>query len=158
MAESPTPETIAQMQRWFAVECNNACWALIDRKDRSPGEDREMLYCAYAAAYHWSKAGTPLNGARAELTLGQAHSLLGHASLATDYARSALEYFENHPCEDWDLAFGHAGVAFAAAVAGDTNNYAWHYAEARRLGEAIADPQDKAIFLDSFARIPPPRE
>lgn len=156
MAESPTPETIAQMQRWFAVECNNACWALIDRKDRSPSEDREMLYCAYAAAYHWSKAGTPLNGARAELALAHTHGLLGHASLALDYARSALEYFENHPCEDWDLAFGHAALAFAEAVAGNREKHALHYAQARRLGEAIIDPQDKAIFLDSFASIPPP--
>ncbi|MCU0488077.1 MAG: hypothetical protein MUE67_03890 [Anaerolineales bacterium] len=157
MAESPTPETIVQMQRWFAVECNNACWALIDQKDRSPAQDREMLYCAYAAAYHWGKAGTQLNGARAELALAQVHSLLGHASLAMDYARSALEYFQQHPCEDWDLAFGHAALAFAAAVAGDADLHTQHYAIARRLGEAIADPQDRAIFLGSFASLPPPQ-
>ncbi len=158
MTESPSLEIIAQMQRWFAVECNNACWDLIERKERSPREDREMLYCAYAAAYHWSKTGTPLNGARAELALAHTHGLLGHANLALEYARSALEYFENHPCEDWDLAFGHAALAFAAAVASDKVDHAWHYAEARRLGEAIADPQDRAIFMDSFARIPAPRE
>lgn len=154
MAETPSPETIAQMHRWYAVECNNACWALIEQAERTPAQDRDMLYNAYSAAYHWSYAGTPLNGARAELALARSHSLLGHGDLALGYAISALNFFENNDCEDWDLAFGHAEVAYAAAVTGDVALHAKHYDAARRRGETIADEIDRNIFLGSFAQVP----
>lgn len=154
MAETPSPETIAQMHRWFAVECNNGCWELIEKAERSPDDDRDMLYRAYAAAYHWSYAGTPLNGARAELALARTHSLLGQGDLALGFAQAALDFFEHNDCEDWDLAFGHAEVAYAAAVTGDEVLHAKHYDAAKRRGETIADEIDRTIFLGSFAQVP----
>lgn len=154
MTEAPSPETIAQMHRWFAVECNNTCWELLEKPQRSPVEDRQMLYRAYASAYHWEHAGTPLNAARAELTLSMVHSQLGHGGLALQYARRDLDFCENNDCEDWDLAYAHAALANAAAVSGDSELHARHYAEAQRRGEGIADEIDRSIFLGSFNQIP----
>ena len=154
MAESPSPETIAHMHRWFAIECNNTCWELIEKANRSPEDDRLMLYRAYGSAYHWDFAGTPLNAARAELTLAHAHSLLGQGELALIYARRDLDFCEHNDCEDWDLAFAHAAMAFAAAVNGDAELHARHYAEAKRRGEVIADEIDRSIFQGSFNQIP----
>jgi len=154
MTEQPTSETIAQMHHWFAVECNNSCWNLMYKADRTPEDDRDLLYRAYAAAYHWSYAGTPLNGARAELTLANVHSQLDHSDLALHYAQLSLDYFENNDCEDWDLAFGHAAMAYAAATSGDADLHAKHYIEAKRRGEAIANEIDRTIFMESFNQVP----
>jgi hypothetical protein len=156
MPEPPAPEEIARWQRWFAVECNNHAWSQTARAERTAASDREMLYAAYAAAYHWSKVGTALNDARAELLLAHVHALLGEAAPALAYARRVLAYCENNPCEDWDLAFAHAELAHAAAVAGDHALHAEHYALARARGEAIADEEDRRVFLEEFARIPRP--
>ena len=161
MAEEPTQELIDQWHRRFAVECNNQAWDLIDKERRSPAQDREMLYLAYGAAYHWSKVGTPLNDARAEVTLAHAHALLGQGEAALEYARRALSFFEakegqEQPGEDWDLAFAHAEMALAAASLGDSELHARHYRLARQLGQAILDPDDRQVLLAVLDRIPKP--
>lgn len=155
MSEEPSSATIAQMHRWFAVECNNDAWVLIEKVERSAQDDREMMYLAYASAYHWYHAGTLLNDARAELTLSFAHSVVRQGDLALQYGLSCLEYFENNDCEDWDLAFGHAAVAFAAAVCADVELHAQHYAAAQQRGTRIADQMDREIFMTSFDLVPP---
>ena len=154
MTDEPTPEIIDKWHRRFAVECNNRTWDLIDKPNRTPAEDQEMLYTAYAAAFHWSKVGKPINNARADVTLAHVHALLGHGQQALDYAQRCLTFFESNEGEDWDVAFAHAEMAFATAVLGDADLHAKHYAEAKRHGEAIQEEEDRKVFMDEFARIP----
>jgi hypothetical protein len=45
-------------------------------------------------------------------------------------------------------------MAFAAAALGDTGLHARHYAEAQARGQAIAEDEDRAVFLDELKRIP----
>ncbi len=154
MADRPPQGEIDRWERWFGVECNNRAWDLIAREVRTPDEDLEMLHAAHAAAYHWLKVGRPVNFARADLTLAHAHALLGRGELALAYALRCLALFEAGEGEDWDLAFAHAEVAFAAAVLGDADRHARHYAAARQHGEAIAGEADRRIFMEELARIP----
>jgi hypothetical protein len=154
MKEQPSQETIDQWHRWFAAECNNAAWNLTSKQDRTTDQDQEMLNLAYASAYHWSKVGQPIHVARGNITLSHAHSLLGDGDLALGYARRALEFFENNECEDWDLAFAHLEIALAAAVQGEADLHAEHYAAARTLGEVIKEEEDRQVFMDEFDRIP----
>jgi hypothetical protein len=81
MAEPPDPETTRRMHRWFAIETNNSFWELAMKSSRSELENRDLLYQAYASAYHWTYADTAINNARAELALAYAHSLLGNGTL-----------------------------------------------------------------------------
>ena len=153
MARQPTQKTIDKWQRWFAIECNNRTWDLASKPERTPDEDREMLLGAYAAAFHWSIIGKPINDARADLALAHVHALLGH-DMALDYAQRCLAFFENNDGEDWDLAFAHAEMAHAAAVIGDYELHARHYAMAKERGLAIKDEEDRNIFMEEFVRIP----
>ena len=116
MSDQPTPETIQQMQRWFAIECNNGAWDLMSKANRTPQEDLQMLYQAYASAYHWTKAGTDLNEARAWTTIAHAHALLKQGEMALIYAQKCLDYFKANPGQDWDTAFAHLEMAHAAAA------------------------------------------
>ena len=154
MTDEPTPETIDKWHRRFAVECNNRTWDLIDKPKRTPAEDQEMLYNAYSAAFHWLKVGKPINNARADVTLAHVHALLGQGQLALGYAQRCLAFFENNTGEDWDMAFAHAEMAFAAAVLGDADLHAKHYAQAKKLGEAIQEEEDRTVFMDESSRIP----
>lgn len=154
MTPQPDPAELQRWHRHFAVEGNNQAWTLAAKTGRSPDEDRDMLNQAYASAWHWSKVGTALNGARADVTIAHVLALLGHGPLALAHARRSLAYFEAHPAEDWDLAFAHAEIAHAAAVLGDGPLRANHYALAKQLGAEIAEDEDRRVFLDELARIP----
>ena len=156
MPNIPSDSTLRKYHRWFAIEANNSAWDLASLPERTPEQDEQMLYRAYTSAFHWSQVGTPLHSARAWITLAHAHSLLGHGSLALDYANHALDFFERNQGEDWDMAFAHAELAFAAAVSGNLAQHARHYLLAQQSGQSIQDPEDRQVFFDEFARLPKP--
>jgi hypothetical protein len=113
-----------------------------------------MLSAAYAAAFHWSKVGKPINDMRADLLLAHVHALVGKGAEALSYAKNCLIFCEKNACEDWDLAFAHAEVAHAAAVIGDAELHAEHYATAKELGGSLKEAEDRKIFAAEFSRIP----
>jgi hypothetical protein len=152
-----TRETEAlKWQRRFAAEANNSAWSLVELVDRTPAQTDEMLDAAHASAHLWRPIGTDLNQARSQLLLGLAHGLAGNGALATRYATASLEYFTRHECPDWEIAFVHAAMACAARAAGNVADHGKHYGEAARRGEAIANLEDRTVFLRTFDRIPPP--
>lgn len=156
MAERPSPEDIARWQKWFAAACNNRAWQLVEQSDRSPSDVHEMLHAAHASAWHWARIGTALNEARSHMLLGMAHALAGDGSLGLRYAMLAFNYFNEHEAPDWEQAFAHATLAAAAKAAGNTALHAEHYVEADRLGQAIADEQDRDVFMRTFSQVPRP--
>ena len=67
MHDAVPADELPKVHKYFAVECNNRAWRLSESPRRSPGDDREMLDAAHAAAFHWSKVGTEVHAARAVL-------------------------------------------------------------------------------------------
>ncbi len=138
------------------MEMNNRAWAIAENRARTSAEEEEMLHAAHGAALHWSRVGTDRNKAAADMLLGQVYAVLGHGAPAIRYARRSHEYITSNESPDWEIAFAHAVLANAARAAGETALYETEYALAKRLGESIADNEDKEIFENSFARIPSP--
>ena len=153
MSFQPSPEDIAKFHRYFAAQCNNRAWDLASQNQRTADEEREMLNAAYAAAFHWSKVGTPINDARADMTLAHVHSLLGNGDQALYYAGRCLSFFEQNEGEDWDLAFAHAEMALATATCGDHDTCRKHVALAQETGATIKNDEDRKAFDEEFARI-----
>jgi len=156
MPQTPADDSAAAWHRRFAVDCNNRAWRLAEAPSRTADEDAEMLDAAHAAALHWREVGTELHAARATLLLAHVHALLGHGALAMPYAREAFAYVTSHESPDWEIAFAHAVLANAAAAAHDTATHVRHYAQAKALGAALPNPEDRAIFDATFCRVPPP--
>ncbi len=150
MPVTPTPEEILTSHRWHAIECNNLAWSLSELGVRTPVQDAEMLNAAHASVFHWSKVGNELNAARGQMLLGRVHAELGHGSLALAYAEASYSYVVSHDPADWELAFAHAILAHAALAAGKQELHRNHYTKAEQLGQAIADPDEREIFLRTF--------
>jgi hypothetical protein len=150
-------DEIARSHRWHAVECNNRAWTLADASARTSAEDDEMIDAAHAASFHWAKVGTDLHRARARLLLAHVHAAVNHGEQAMAYARSSADYLLSHEPPDWEAAFAHAVLAHAASAFRDDQLHNTEYRKAEELGKAIADAEDRQIFLNSFARIPKPR-
>lgn len=154
---TPSPEDISKWDRWFAVESNNLAWELAELPKLTPANADRMLHAAHAAAFHWSRVGTELNLARADLLLAQAYALIGNGALALKYAQPCFNYFTGKDdTPDWELAFAHAILAHAAYAAGDQALYLERHASASALGAAIADPAEKEVFDNTFRVIPAP--
>jgi hypothetical protein len=156
MPSDLSADEIARTHRWHAIECNNVAWALSELPARTAGQNEDMLHAAHAAAFHWSKVGSDLQRARAAMLLAHVHAALERGTTALPYARASFDYLVEHDPPDWELAFAHAILAHAAHAAGDVDLHRRHFATAKELGSAIANPQDKAIFLKTFERLPEP--
>jgi hypothetical protein len=148
------PDTAAWHKR-FGATCNNRAWDLATQS-RTKAEDAEMLDAAHAAAWHWGRVGTELNGMRAQMLLAEVHALLGMGASAMQLAEGMRDYFLSRETPDWELAFTHAIYAHAAYAAQKPEVHRRAYAEAVAALASIADPEDRQIVEKTFGQVPPP--
>jgi hypothetical protein len=45
---------LATAHKYFAANCFNGAWDLIEKKDRTNEDDQMMVALSYASIYHWS--------------------------------------------------------------------------------------------------------
>ncbi|MBL8850512.1 MAG: hypothetical protein JNG89_12600, partial [Planctomycetaceae bacterium] len=45
----------AAAHRQFSGECFNRTWELIDKQDRTPADDEQMLLRSLASLWHWTQ-------------------------------------------------------------------------------------------------------
>ena len=135
-------------QRTLAAELFNATWRLLEKPDRTPDEDDEMLHGAHASRYHWIRAGTRVNAARGEWQCSRVYAVLGRSEPALHHARRCLELCESvvDDLDEFDLPFAYEALARAHAVAGDEEQARHWIARARDAGEAISDEDDRALL------------
>jgi hypothetical protein len=145
MPEQPSLQLDATLERDLAGSLYNYTWVLMERTDRSAGEDDEMVHAAHASAYHWMTVGEPRHHCRGEWLCARVYTLVGRAEPALHHARRCLALCEEHAAglADWDLPYAHEALARAYAVAGDADRVAEHRAAAEALLADVADPQDR---------------
>lgn len=137
-----TPEE----HRRLGVELYNGTWALIERGNRTPDQDDEMLHRAHASAYHWLQAPhTAANRARSHWLCSRVHALAGQPEGAIHHARRCLALVQGHgdEMEDWDLAGAYEALARAHAAAGEPDEGRRYLELARTATAAIANPKDR---------------
>ncbi|GAA4987667.1 hypothetical protein [Kitasatospora paranensis] len=146
------------LHRWFGVELNIGTWDVMDGglSPDSPQIEREQaLYAAYASTYHWMQAGTVANHGRGEYMIASVAVAIGLLDVAARHAARYAELIAQHPMAfaDWDRAFAAEGLARVAARSG-APDAAELTAEAHRLADALADPEDRRICRERLAAAP----
>ena len=81
--------------------------------------------------------------------------MLGHADLALHHAQRNFDFVTRNDSPNWEVAFAHAILGYAAAICGDDPKHSKHYKEAKRLSMQL-EQKDKAIFEATFKNIPTP--
>lgn len=141
------PFDLAKAHRWFAVECNNQAWDLIEKPSRTADETQQMIHLAHASVWHWQAAGNALNRQRGENLLATVYAAAGDGSAAVKHAERCLSLSVENAKEEspFDRATALGCAARAHALAGDT-------AQADRLrtlakaAAAVLDDDDRAVF------------
>lgn len=151
------PFDVSRAHRWFAVECNNRAWDLIEATERTPDEIEEMIHAAHAAWLHWKPVGTLLNDLRAEKLLAMAYCVAGVNDRALWHARRCRALSEQ--AGETQTPFDRAGSWGAlsrvlAAVALSNPSLQTEAADARRkleeLTALIPKPEDRVVVKKLF--------
>jgi len=144
----------AAARRAFAVAAFNGAWDLIDKTDRSPDDDRQMLTLAFASRWHWGEVGTDENRAISDWQVAHVASLIGNAPLALSFAQAAYDTARGSNLPDWTQASTAEGLARAHACAGDMASYEKYANEARERCGQLDDEEDRELILGQLASIP----
>lgn len=147
------PFSLDEAHLYFAKTINLRVWELLGKEARSPAENEELLYAAHASLYHWLQVGTGVNHQRGEWLISHVYAVLGDAPAALRHACRCWELTEAHKAAltDFDLAYGYEALARAHALAGNCAEAQHYHALASEAGAAIADEEDRTIFLGDFA-------
>ena len=109
------PFDLAQANRWFGIEFNNAAWDLLEAPSRTADETERMLRLAHASCLHWESIGTPANEQRGLVLLAMAHAVAGLGHRAVALARGSVALGEAH--DDLLTPFDRAAAAACMATA-----------------------------------------
>lgn len=113
MTDNEERYTLDEAHLQFAKRFNGRTWELLDKADRTPAENEEMVLVAYASLYHWTFVGSEVHRQRGVWMLAHVYSALGDAEQALKYAEQCLDLTEAHreKMEDFDIAYAYEAVA-----------------------------------------------
>ena len=147
------PRLDAGVERQLAAGLFNQVWGLLDKLDRSAGDDDQMVHAAHASRYHWGAAGGPLQWARGEWQCSRVYAVLGRAEPGLHHARRCLELTTEHDLGPFDVGAAHEALARCYRIIGDAGKTAEHVALAREQSASIADAEDRAILDSDLASL-----
>jgi len=139
----------------LAKECFNKTWELLEKTDRTPEEDNDMIHTVHASRYHWgvlvaNQQGTELNLQRGEWQIARVYTVLEREEPALYHANLCLKITRDNNIEDFDLAFAHEALARASVLAGNKKDYEKHLKLANEVGEKIKDKGDRDYFFEDL--------
>jgi hypothetical protein len=141
-------------RRALAAELFNRAWELIERTDRTPDDDVELLLSATTSRWLWGQVGTAEQIATGDWQVAHAAALLDLGPVSMLFARRSLAAIEAASAGGWRLASAHEGMARACYAVGDTNGGRHHRRLAVAALAAEPDPDDRRAVADQLASLP----
>lgn len=143
----------AAAHRFFAVNCFNSVWGLLDRADRNAADNEKMVALAHASVWHWTQRDdcTPRNLSIGYWQLSRVYAVIGHGERARHYGQLCLDVSRDD--EPFYLGYAYEALGRAAAVLNDAKLTSGYLLKARDLAAAVKEGDDRQALeadLDSI--------
>lgn len=154
MSTQPSFDVLAA-HKYFAAECFNRAWDLIDRTLRTPADEEQMLLRAFASFYHWTQRPdcTAENRSISLWQISRVYALLGQVGNARRYAEQCRAESDSPDLPLYCLGFAYEALARTEMVAGNRERQQAHLARAHQIAEQITDEEDRKQLLATLASI-----
>jgi len=139
--------------RKIAVDLFNYVWTLLEKADRTPDEDEQMLNAAHASRYHWGIVGSAKQFSIGDWQISRVYAVLKRNEPALYHATRALRWAESGDVGPFFVAYGYEAMARACAVAGDRAGMERNIGAARELAALIPEQKDRAQLENDLATI-----
>ncbi len=142
--------------RFFSSDGFNKTWDLLDKSDRTPEDDEQMLLRATASLWHWTQRtdATSENLSVGYWLVSRVHAVAGCAEEAMRYGELSLSQAGKEGVAPYALAYAHEALARAHAAAGRRKQAADHLVLARRASDRLTDEETKRLLLADLETIP----
>jgi hypothetical protein len=141
--------------KYFSVNCFNQAWDLIDKTERTPEEDEEMIRLSFASHYHWSQRDDYSNTSSsiALWQISRIYAILGRADNAKWYGQMCLEVSQEEGVTPFFLGYAYEALARAEATGGNEEEMQAFLNDARTTAEKIKEADEKNMLLDDLNTI-----
>jgi len=137
--------TEREFHRKIAKQCFNNTWDLLEKKDRTGEDDKQMLLLTHTSRYHWGLIGDASNLAVGEWRVARVYAELKESDSSLLFAKSSLDLCLKNKLTDL-LSSAYEGMARAYASAHDSQRARDYIAKAREELESVKDKEDRAIY------------
>ncbi|QFT88440.1 hypothetical protein FIU87_07275 [Bacillus sp. THAF10] len=139
--------------RKTAVTLFNQVWDLMEKEDRTPEEDFQMIHKAHASRFHWGEIGEPVNFSRGEWQISRVYAVLKRAEPSLYHAKRNMDICLENDIKDFDLAFAYEALARAYSIALDHKNKEAFLKLATEASFHIEKEGDRKLVLSDLATI-----
>ncbi len=141
--------------RFFAVECFNKAWDLLDNPACTQDKDEEMLRLGFASYWHWTQHPDcePGNLSISYWQLSRIYAVLGQAENARRYGERCLEVSQGEGMLPFQLGYAYEALARAESVAGNASKVKEYLASARQVVERMTDEETRNQLLADLETI-----
>ena len=141
--------------QFFAGQCFNSAWDLMEKSNRTPEEDEQMLRLSLASHWHWTQRNdyNAKTKSIAHWQTSRIYTLLGQAENARRYAQLCLQASQDRGVAPFYLAYAYEALARAEAMTGNRKDMAFHLAEAHQIANTITESEAKQQLLNDLATI-----
>ncbi len=148
-------DDMAKIHENLSVQCFNSAWDLIDRTDRTPAEDEEMLRLSMASCWHWTQRldCTDQSLSIAYWQVSRIHSILGRADEARRYGELCLAASQGKNIAPFALAYAYEALARAEALGNNEAKMLEYIAQAKGTVTTISNLDTQKMVLDDLATI-----
>jgi len=135
---------------YFAKECFNQTWDLIEKQERTQADVDMMIHMAHASIYHWSRRVdcTDQNLSIGYWQLARVYALAGLGDCALRSAQTCLNYSQQHGVAKVFLGYAHEALARAYAISGDRENSIVHLNQVKEIAQTIVDDDREQLLAD----------
>jgi hypothetical protein len=135
--------------KYFSTNCFNQAWDLIDKGDRSPEDEEQMIRLSLASHYHWTQREdyNQTNASIAHWQTSHIYALLKQAENARRYAQLCLQVSQTEDVPPFFLGYAYEALARAESVAGNLQETAEYINMAKSVAEKIVKPDNKKQLL-----------
>lgn len=154
MAKEPAFDTEAA-HKYFSAQCFNQTWDLLDKADRTPEEDEQMIRLSLASTWHWTQRAdcTATHLSTGYWQTSRVYATLGQADNARRYGQLCLEASQKEGVGPFYLGYAYEALARAESVAGEQEKAQGYLREGRRIADTVPDPDSRSWLVADLDNI-----
>lgn len=141
--------------KYFSAHCFNSAWDLIDKSERTPEEDEEMIRLSLASQFHWTQREdfTSTSASIGFWQTSRIYALLSQVDNARRYGQLCLKASQGDEIPPFYLGYAYEALARAEAVGGNEREMDSFLDKANAAAERIEEVDEKKMLLDDLKTI-----
>ncbi|KPJ61580.1 MAG: hypothetical protein AMJ46_00275 [Latescibacteria bacterium DG_63] len=143
------------LHRHLSTDCFNKCWALMEKKNRTPENEEDMILLTHTSLWHWKQRDDcqPLNLSIAYWQLGRAYCLAKNTAMAKYYGQKCVEISTEKSMPPFYVGYGYEVLAHASALEGNAREAEEYLRLANMELEKITIEKNKKLLKADLKKV-----